>query len=760
MLPTPPPPRSNRNKKNASTGRANKKYQNLKNSVNSSSLCIKEGVCCEQSMFKNNAMIQDPNKKCDEKNKRSLSTIPSTNIINDRKYFRNHNQEVDNCRLLVGMGSHKNSLNEFDRVVGHEDFGQIICLAAKVKAAHFISVLPSSQPWEKTSDLSFLTVGVPKKDHVDQTLLKMRLFNGPAALPKSKATIVPRGMFSQTDSLVDAAIEGLTGEFQRCLTFLGNNGPSTINKKREKNNATSDGPTESVAVKYSKRQTDILTNWMIEHRRHPFPDAREIKELSAATNLSYSQVVNWTTNVRKRNLKATVEGGKKPHHFLDFLFLADARERSSQNGALSSNNKTKIATLRSPKKKDRKVEKETTSSRKRRYKDSNNNVSSKSVEQAKLITTTNAYPPTTMSASLPNNNNINIGTSRTGLYPGQTHFNAFNTNAYGSTRMSQNEGSRLQISNAEVECRDPFGTVVRSNQSIRYNPEPYLHIPHYASPMVFFPPAPPPSMYIQSKEHPNPVKTSYSGGFVRSVSPFIEEGVDDIPSNGETFDKDTFFLEPLDHKCHDSEEQEKVSFSSLRDVTFQEDNNFFGGIRTPDVSSIDIDDDNSHNISYGFSKDDSCAIDDGNILDTFITTSVSSEFSVDGANEETADENTQLVQDLNLKENSTVLSKNKQVETQARNSKAAHPLNSHQVKISKDKLSKSEVKNVSLNEASSNSSFDTVQTSNCSKVEDNNGETSSNETNDLLLASDDFDWLNEFNGMQDILTEDDISFTL
>jgi hypothetical protein len=50
-------------------------------------------------------------------------------------------------------------------------------------------------------------------------------------------------------------------------------------------------------------------------------------KLCDATNLSYSQVVNWTTNVRKRNLKATVEGGKKPHHFLDFVFLAHDRER-------------------------------------------------------------------------------------------------------------------------------------------------------------------------------------------------------------------------------------------------------------------------------------------------------------------------------------------------------------------------------------------------------------------------------------------------
>jgi hypothetical protein len=48
--------------------------------------------------------------------------------------------------------------------------------------------------------------------------------------------------------------------------------------------------------------------------------------LSEKTGLTYSQVVNWTTNVRKRNLKATVENGKKPHHFLDFLFLAQHRD--------------------------------------------------------------------------------------------------------------------------------------------------------------------------------------------------------------------------------------------------------------------------------------------------------------------------------------------------------------------------------------------------------------------------------------------------
>ena len=62
-------------------------------------------------------------------------------------------------------------------------------------------------------------------------------------------------------------------------------------------------------------------------KKNPYPKSKEINELAKKTNLTYSQVVNWTTNVRKRNLKATIEGNKKPHHFLDFLFLTYNRDK-------------------------------------------------------------------------------------------------------------------------------------------------------------------------------------------------------------------------------------------------------------------------------------------------------------------------------------------------------------------------------------------------------------------------------------------------
>jgi Homeobox KN domain len=87
---------------------------------------------------------------------------------------------------------------------------------------------------------------------------------------------------------------------------------------------------EGIVVKYAKWQTDILMNWMIEHKEAPFPNQEAIEWLTSRTGLSNIQVINWTTNVRKRNRKATCVGGKKPHHFIDFLFLAHDRELKAQ----------------------------------------------------------------------------------------------------------------------------------------------------------------------------------------------------------------------------------------------------------------------------------------------------------------------------------------------------------------------------------------------------------------------------------------------
>jgi len=194
-------------------------------------------------------------------------------------------------------------IDDFDRMVAHEDFPRLLSLAVKVKAMRH----PASPAKDNSKKFAL------KRDSVENMqemvkLMKTSLCN------IAPDTVLGRGVCAQTDSVVNEAINSLSMEFEKCM------------KLQKKN----DNP-KPIAVKYSKRTTDILTKWMIENREHPFPDHAQIQALSEATDLTYSQVVNWTTNVRKRNLKATVENGKKPHHFLDFLFLAQHRDQINNN---------------------------------------------------------------------------------------------------------------------------------------------------------------------------------------------------------------------------------------------------------------------------------------------------------------------------------------------------------------------------------------------------------------------------------------------
>lgn len=205
--------------------------------------------------------------------------------------------------------------DDLDILLLHEDFPVLLTLVANVKKSRAMSALGPP-------DLTTRPQTGVAADRNSQLMDAVERFHIHLLLQESNE-VIRRGMFPITDSVMDDALSALQAELESYETESMDGNDDTSSTARSKK--------EAIAIKYSKRQTDILMNWMIEHIDQPFPDAADVQKLIKATGLSQSQVVNWTTNVRKRNRKATCEGGKKPHHFIDFLFLKQDREKRVSN---------------------------------------------------------------------------------------------------------------------------------------------------------------------------------------------------------------------------------------------------------------------------------------------------------------------------------------------------------------------------------------------------------------------------------------------
>ena len=71
----------------------------------------------------------------------------------------------------------------------------------------------------------------------------------------------------------------------------GDSSPMNRKTKRDAEN--------SIKSKFSKKTTDILKAWLIEHIDHPYPSDEAKDELARLTNLNRRQIQNWFTNTRK-----------------------------------------------------------------------------------------------------------------------------------------------------------------------------------------------------------------------------------------------------------------------------------------------------------------------------------------------------------------------------------------------------------------------------------------------------------------------------
>ena len=275
--------------------------------------------------------------------------------------------------------------DDLDLILQHVDFPLLLSLAAQVKAVRdgqTASTLPDQQhqqqPHQQDRDKEIADAVQRIQARLLSVVPSPPQQHGANNSTTTTATTIPiieRGQYPITDAVIDDALVELQSELDRymygCRSSAMDSDPrcsprggptpyypvgltSSLQEEEttvspppsssaatmaetcpsSKSNKSTAQPSDSkkttkgeaIAIKYSKWQTDILMGWMIEHSQTPFPEASDIAYLALQTGLTHSQVVNWTTNVRKRNLKATCRGSKKPHHFIDFLFLKQDRE--------------------------------------------------------------------------------------------------------------------------------------------------------------------------------------------------------------------------------------------------------------------------------------------------------------------------------------------------------------------------------------------------------------------------------------------------
>lgn len=238
----------------------------------------------------------------------------------------------------------------FDKILLHEDFAEVVRLAARLKTAQFELGLASTMNSTSHGAANDETaLGHSNASScLAEAVERMRRALVATEENSSEPTIeIPRGQHPIIDSIVQDMVERLQEELNSLLeppavspTTLSTKGgtppstttvattPSTSSRKKRKQSES------QIAIKYAKAQTDILMQWMIDHKDNPFPSPQDLATLAAATGLTKTQVNNWATNVRKRNLKATCENGKKPHHFIDFLFYIRDREGKQQQQSL------------------------------------------------------------------------------------------------------------------------------------------------------------------------------------------------------------------------------------------------------------------------------------------------------------------------------------------------------------------------------------------------------------------------------------------
>jgi hypothetical protein len=175
-------------------------------------------------------------------------------------------------------------MNDFVDFIRHTDFSKVLELADRLKyneevrehGQHGASATSLLHPRKKTRSLSTENgrrdcsrsrhhgVKDPNSSDSSAELIRATL------IPSGVVGVMGRGESLITDSLIDETINSLANELKLCLDLKkqrrARQESHTFEIMRQPDVQDDDDKTNTVANKFTKWQTDILTNWMIDHR--------------------------------------------------------------------------------------------------------------------------------------------------------------------------------------------------------------------------------------------------------------------------------------------------------------------------------------------------------------------------------------------------------------------------------------------------------------------------------------------------------------
>ena len=163
-----------------------------------------------------------------------------------------------------------NGIDDFDQMLLHEDFGYYLFLASQLKHMH--QYLKRRQVLA-TDDIMIIEDIINNMENFDsenqqinitKKIIRDKLCNNKGA----SKLVLKKGLFPQTDSLMSESIKVLKQQIKKCYDEIKQENTDGDDKRYSKKMKTEKGAVtaQPIAIKYSKYQTDVLTNWMIQHR--------------------------------------------------------------------------------------------------------------------------------------------------------------------------------------------------------------------------------------------------------------------------------------------------------------------------------------------------------------------------------------------------------------------------------------------------------------------------------------------------------------